>query len=132
MIDDEVPRARLSVVKFMELVFAITCLVLHYYSFYDGDIVTSFITTGTFTGFVVIIVALFGGLLMHSPINKRIDILLSIMGCASFITSGVLLIEAWEYSFRTKTRDLAIIKASVAIINGAMFGFDAIFTFRDK
>lgn len=69
---------------------------------------------------------------MHSPINKRIDILLSIMGCASFITSGVLLIEAWEYSFRTKTRDLAIIKASVAIINGAMFGFDAIFTFRDK
>lgn len=69
---------------------------------------------------------------MRATIHRRIDIFFSIMGCGLFIASGVFVIEAWEHSFRTRTRDLALIKASLSIVNGVLFGFDAIFTFRDK
>jgi len=69
---------------------------------------------------------------MKTPINKRLDIFYSVLGCIMFILSGVLIIQAWEHSFRTRTRDLAITKASVAIINGIVFLFDGIFTFREK
>lgn len=69
---------------------------------------------------------------MRAPIHRRIDIFYSVLGCGLFIASGVFIIEAWEFSFRTRTRDLALIKASLAIVNGVLFGFDAIFTFRDK
>lgn len=72
------------------------------------------------------------GVLMRAPIHKRIDIFFSVLGCALFVASGVFIIEAWEFSFRTRTRDLALIKASLSIVNGVLFGFDAIFTFRDK
>ncbi|XP_055913584.1 uncharacterized protein LOC129947159 isoform X2 [Eupeodes corollae] len=110
-------KAHLNAVKFLELAFAIACLVLHFYSFNDGDIITSFLATG---------------ILMRAPIHKRIDIFFSVIGCCLFVTSGVLLFEAWEYSFRTRTRDLAMVKASLAIVDGALFGFDAIFTLKDK
>lgn len=69
---------------------------------------------------------------MRAPINKRLDIFISLMGSCCFIASGVLIIEAWEHSFRTRTRDLAILKGALAIINGIMFLFDCIFTFKEK
>ena len=72
------------------------------------------------------------GVLMRAPIHKRIDMFYSVMGCASFVASGVFIIESWEFSFRTRTRDLALIKAALSIVNGILFGFDAVFTFRDK
>ncbi|XP_037935627.1 uncharacterized protein LOC119671587 isoform X1 [Teleopsis dalmanni] len=125
-------KGRLTVVKFLELGFAIACLTLHFYSFNDRDIVTSFLATGTFTGFIIVVVGVFAGVLMRAPIHKRIDIFFSVLGCALFVTSGVFIIESWEYTFRTRTRDLALIKAALSIVNGVMFGFDAIFTFRDK
>ncbi|XP_061389408.1 uncharacterized protein LOC133324584 [Musca vetustissima] len=112
--------------------FAIACLVLHYYSFDDRDIATSLLATGSFSGYIIVLVGVFVGAMMRAHIHRRIDIFFSIMGCALFIASGVFVIEAWEYSFRTRTRDLALIKASLAIVNGVLFGFDAIFTFRDK
>lgn len=69
---------------------------------------------------------------MKARINKRLDIFFSLMGSALFEASGVLIIEAWEHSFRTRTRDLAILKGSISIINGVLFLFDCIFTFKDK
>lgn len=74
----------------------------------------------------------FTGALMRASVHRRIDIFFSIMGCTLFIASGVFIIEAWEHSFRTRTRDMALIKAALSIVNGVLFGFDAIFTFRDK
>ncbi|XP_030566062.1 uncharacterized protein LOC115766316 isoform X1 [Drosophila novamexicana] len=112
--------------------FSIACLVLHFYSFNDRDIMTSFMATGTFTGYIIVVIGVFAGVLMRAPIHKRIDIFFSVLGCALFVASGVFIIEAWEFSFRTRTRDLALIKASLSIVNGVLFGFDAIFTFRDK
>lgn len=72
------------------------------------------------------------GFLMKSRIPKRLDIFLSLMGSALFEATGVLIIEAWEHSFRTRTRDLAILKGSVSIITGVLFLFDCIFTFKNK
>lgn len=69
---------------------------------------------------------------MKSRIPKRLDIFLSLMGSALFEATGVLIIEAWEHSFRTRTRDLAILKGSVSIITGVLFLFDCIFTFKNK
>ncbi|XP_065365081.1 uncharacterized protein LOC135958136 [Calliphora vicina] len=125
-------KGRINLVKFLELGFSVACLVLHYYSFDDRDILASLLATGTFAGYIVVLFGVFVGTLMRASIHRRIDIFFSIMGCALFIASGVFVIEAWEHSFRTRTRDLALIKASLAIVNGVLFGFDAIFTFRDK
>ncbi|XP_023171976.1 uncharacterized protein LOC111600195 [Drosophila hydei] len=125
-------KGRLNVVKFLELAFSVACLVLHFYSFNDRDIMTSFMATGTFTGYIIVVIGVFAGVLMRAPIHKRIDIFFSVLGCALFVASGIFIIEAWEFSFRTRTRDLALIKASLSIVNGVLFGFDAIFTFRDK
>lgn len=69
---------------------------------------------------------------MKTQFNKRLDIFFSLIGCGMFTSSGVMIIEAWQHSFRTQTRDLAILKGSVAIINGVLFLLDSVFTFKDK
>jgi hypothetical protein len=51
----------LSVIKFIEFALSITCTVLHYYSFRDGDMVTGFLATGTFCGYVVILTTIMTG-----------------------------------------------------------------------
>lgn len=71
------------------------------------------------------------GHLLGNPINKKIDLFFSLLGCAMFIASGVLVLQAWESGFKTERRRLAISKGALAIINGAVFFIDAIFTFRD-
>uniref|UniRef100_A0A182Y548 Uncharacterized protein n=1 Tax=Anopheles stephensi TaxID=30069 RepID=A0A182Y548_ANOST len=151
-------RPPLSIIKFLELSLAITCTTLHYYSFDDGDLVTGFLATGTFCGFIVILFTImagtgtpvhdkiqfgsvnsavcvyvcFPGYLMKAHLHRRLSIFYSLLGCACFLTSGVFIIEAWEHAFRTRTRDLAITKGSIAVINGVIFLMDTIFTFRDR
>ncbi|XP_058811336.1 uncharacterized protein LOC131676233 [Topomyia yanbarensis] len=111
---------------------ATTCTVLHYYSFDDGDLVTGFLATGTFCGFIVILTTVMIGYLMKAHIHRRLNLFYSLLGCGLFLTSGVFIIKAWEHAYRTRTRDLAITKGSVALINGVIFLMDAIFTFRDR
>jgi hypothetical protein len=72
------------------------------------------------------------GYLMKAQINKRIMLFYSLLGTVLFITSGVFIIQSWERAFRTRTRDLAMTKGVVAIINGVIFFMDTIFTFRQK
>lgn len=77
---------------------------------------------------------IFTGYLLSTPINKRIDILLSIIGCALFITTGVLVLQEWQSGiiiYKTDTHKLAVTKGWLAIVNGALFLFDVVFTFRD-
>uniref|UniRef100_A0A182MKX9 MARVEL domain-containing protein n=1 Tax=Anopheles culicifacies TaxID=139723 RepID=A0A182MKX9_9DIPT len=140
-------RPPLSIIKFLELVMfassvmalntvrkslAIACTTLHYYSFDDGDLVTGFLATGTFCGFIVILFTVMAGYLMKAHLHRRLSIFYSLLGCACFLTSGVFIIEAWEHAFRTRTRDLAITKGSIAVINGVIFLMDTIFTFRER
>lgn len=66
---------------------------------------------------------------MKAKVHKRIAIFYSLLGGAMFLTSGVFIIEAWERAYRTRTRDLAMTKGAVAIINGIIFIMDTIFAF---
>ncbi|XP_058448514.1 uncharacterized protein LOC131428528 [Malaya genurostris] len=122
----------LSIIKFLELCLATTCTVLHYYSFDDGDLVTGFVATGSFCGYIVILSTVMVGYLMKAHVHRRQNLFYSLLGCGLFLTSGVFIIKAWEHAYRTRTRDLAITKGSVALINGIIFLMDTVFTFRDR
>lgn len=124
--------SRLSIVKFLELALAIACVVLHYKSLGEREATTQLLTSGTFVGYSVILIALFAGYLLSNPINKKLDVFFSLIGCAMFIASGVLILREWENSiWNTDTKKIAIAKGSLAIVNGVLFLFDAVFTFRD-
>jgi uncharacterized membrane protein HdeD (DUF308 family) len=69
---------------------------------------------------------------MKAKMNKRILLFYSLLGSALFLTSGIYILESWERSWRNRTRDLAMIKGVVSIINGVIFFMDAVFTFRQK
>lgn len=61
--------------------------------------------------FIVIAnVSIFLGYIMGTPINKRIDLFFSLLGCAMFIAAGVLILQEWESGFKTERRRLAISK----------------------
>lgn len=86
--------------------------------------------------FIFYFLSLFTGYLLSTPINKRIDIFFSLIGCALFIASGALIIQEWNddlihSTFKTDARKLALTKGGLAIVNGIIFFCDVIFTFRD-
>lgn len=122
--------SRLSIVKFLELALTISCVGLHYKSMGESDEMTRLLVAGTFVGFTIILVALFAGHLLGEAVSKKLDVFFSLIGCAMFIASGVLILQEWESGFKTDRRRLAISKGALAIINGVMFFFDAVFTFR--
>lgn len=69
---------------------------------------------------------------MKATLNKRILLFYSLLGTILFLTSGIFIIQSWDRSFRNRTRDLAMTKGVVSIINGIIFFMDTIFTFRQK
>lgn len=74
----------------------------------------------------------FLGYLMKAHNHRRLAIFYNILGSTMFLTSGAFIIESWERAFRTRTRDIAIAKGIVSIINGIIFVMDTIFTFSDN
>ncbi|XP_055682812.1 protein snakeskin-like [Lutzomyia longipalpis] len=121
---------RISLIKLLELVLAVSCLVLHYHSLGETDTITIILTSGTFLGFSIILIGLFVCYLINSPIHKRHDIFYSLVGCVLFIAAGALIIQEWENAFKTDRRKIALSKGSLSIINGAIFLFDIFFVFR--
>jgi hypothetical protein len=118
----------------------LTCLGLHYNSMAEHtDQHTIMLVNGTFVGFSIILVALFAGYMMNTPINKRLDLFFSLIGCAMFITCGVLILQYWNDSVGGKIigfassdrKSLGITKGSLSIVNGILFLVDVVFTFRD-
>lgn len=77
------------------------------------------------------VVIRFSGFLVKVKVHKRIDIFYSLIGAVLFVMSGVFIIEEWQYAFRTRTRDLALLKGAVSIITGVLLAFDCVFTFKD-
>lgn len=122
--------SRLSIVKFLELALTLSCVGLHYKSMGETDEMTRLLVAGTFVGYTIILVGLFAGYLLGEPISKKIDLFFSLLGCAMFIASGVLILQEWESGFKTDRRRLAISKGALAVINGVLFFFDSVFTFR--
>jgi hypothetical protein len=124
--------SKLTFGKLLELVLTITCLGLHYKSMGETDQHTILITAGTFVGYTIILVGLFAGYILNTPINKRIDIFFSLIGAALFIATGVMVIQHWEDAFiKNETRKIALAKGGLSIANGIFFFLDTILTFRD-
>ncbi|KAG5684253.1 hypothetical protein PVAND_013489 [Polypedilum vanderplanki] len=134
--------SRLSIIKFLELLVTLACVGLHYNSSEYIDHHTVMLINGTFVGFTIILVALFAGYMMGTPINKRLDLFFSLIGCAMFITSGVLILQHWNGNSVSKvseslgfgttdSKKVGLTKGSLAIVNGVLFLVDVVFTFRD-
>lgn len=68
---------------------------------------------------------------MSTPINRRIDIFFCLVGCALFVASGAFSIQYFDgKSGDYRSKGLA--KAAMAIINGAVFLLDSLFTWRGE
>jgi len=132
--------SRLSILKFLELIITLACMILHYNSLGEQtsrhDIM---LINGTFVGFSIILIGLFAGYIMNTPINKRIDLFFSLVGAALFIASGVLILQYWNDSVggtfnswvSKDNKTTGIAKGSLAVVNGIVFLIDVVFTFRD-
>jgi len=121
--------SRLSIIKFLELALAVSCIGLHSKSV-TGDFNIDTLSVAAFGGFVIILVGGFAGHLMSTPINRRIDIFFCLVGCATFVAAGALNIEYFQNRGKGEYRDYGLAKSSLAIINGALFLVDSLLTWR--
>ncbi|KAL0116498.1 hypothetical protein PUN28_009870 [Cardiocondyla obscurior] len=124
---------RLSIIKFLELILVCILIGLHYNSFNAGDQHTAMITMGTFGGYLIILVGLFIGSVMGTPVNRRVDLFFSLIGCALFIAAGALNIDYFQkLVHKSAFRDTGLAKGSISIIEGIVFLVDAFLTFRGE
>lgn len=72
---------------------------------------------------------------MGTPINKRIDIFFSLIGCALYIACGILVFQDWNKGVHDRFGDdlanYAKAKAGLSIVQGVLFLIDVFFTFRE-
>jgi len=113
--------------KIIELGIAIACIVLYETV---GTLTTKpLIVCGTIGGFTIICGVLLIGHLINSIVEKRLNALLSIIGCVLFVISGALVIDAWhdtqDLIFKDRKRN-ALAAGSLMIINGAVFLLDTL------
>ncbi|XP_070155983.1 protein snakeskin [Polyergus mexicanus] len=123
---------RLSIIKSFELLLVCILIGLHYHSFNMEDQHTMMITMGTFGGYLIILVGLFIGSVMGTPVNRRVDLFFSLIGCALFVAAGSLNINYFDKRVKTSFRDTGLAKGSLSIIEGAIFLVDAFLTFRGE
>ncbi|XP_069691333.1 uncharacterized protein [Periplaneta americana] len=132
--DVTMAMSRVHMLKFVELALTVICVALHYHSnegrsfeFYEF-----MITCAAFGGYLVILIGVLVGIFTSTPINKRIDIFYSLVGCALFIAAGSFVIEHYDHYPKGKTRDTGLSKGAMAIINGVVFFVDALLSFRGE
>ncbi|XP_076291728.1 uncharacterized protein LOC143214487 [Lasioglossum baleicum] len=124
---------RLTIIKFLELLVACILIGLHYHSFNAGNQHTAMITMGTFGGYIIILVGLFAGNVMGTPVNRRVDLFFAVVGCALFIITGALNIDLFsKIAYKSSFRDTGLAKGSISIIEAALFLVDAFLTFRGE
>ncbi|KAG7210585.1 hypothetical protein KM043_012103 [Ampulex compressa] len=91
------------------------------------------LTMGTFGGYLIILIGLFAGNVMGTPVNRRVDLFFSLVGCALFIATGALNIEHFQRIHQARSfRDTGMAKGSISIIEGIFFLVDAFLTFRGE
>ncbi|KAK6642841.1 hypothetical protein RUM43_004343 [Polyplax serrata] len=111
----------------------ITCVGLHFHSFESGDKYGLFVSTGTFCGFLIILIGVYAGYLFSMPISRRIDAFYSVCGCILFIASGALAIDHFQHKkYDKELSDIGLAKGSLAIINGLAFLIDAFVSFKSE
>ncbi|XP_076671575.1 uncharacterized protein LOC143370396 isoform X2 [Andrena cerasifolii] len=124
---------RLTIVKFLELVIVCVLIGLHYHSFNAGSEHTAMLTMGTFGGYLIILVGLFAGSIMGTPVNRRVDLFFSLIGCVLFIVVGALNIDYFSnLVFKSSFRSTGIAKGVISIAEGVLMFGDAFLTFRGE
>jgi len=114
--------------KIIELGIAIACIVL--WETVGVSLSNKpMIVCGTVGGFTIICGVLLVGHLLNSIVEKRLNALISIIGCLLFVISGALVIDEWHDSsdliFKERKRN-ALAAGSLMIINGAVFLLDTL------
>ncbi|KAL7745162.1 hypothetical protein ACLKA6_008217 [Drosophila palustris] len=118
--------------KIIELGIAIACCVLN--ETVDNLSKHSLIVCGTIGGFTVICAVLLVGHVIGSVVEKRLNALISLLGCILFVASGALVIDEWHdaYDFLKERKRNAIAAGSLMIINGAVFLLDTLSICRTR
>ncbi|XP_053949142.1 protein snakeskin [Anastrepha obliqua] len=113
--------------KIIELGISIACIVL----WQTSTAISSqpLIVCGTLGGFTIICGILLIGHILNSIVEKRLNALISIIGCILFVISGALIIDEWhdrsDFLFKDSKRN-ALATGSLMIINGAVFLLDTL------
>lgn len=123
--------SRLTFVKLLELILVCVLVGLQYHT-YSGDYNELMLASGTFCGYLIILVGVFAGVIMETPINRRIDLFFSLIGCVLFIAVGAMVISNHQYLASSSSRDKYMSKGSISIIEGFVFLLDAILTFKGE
>ncbi|XP_028133482.1 uncharacterized protein LOC114328733 [Diabrotica virgifera virgifera] len=122
---------RLCIIKIVELAIAIVCMVLHsstHTADYDID-TTSAITYGAF---IIILVGEAAAYFWKCPLDKKIDIYYSIVGCSLFLATGIFNILRYTDQSGSKNKTMGIIKALFSLVNGVVFALDAFLTYKGE
>ncbi|PSN45600.1 Protein snakeskin [Blattella germanica] len=125
---------RVHILKMLELALVIVCLGLHYktYGGYFRTYHEIVIPGAAFGGYLVIMAVSFVGIFSGQPINKRLDIIFSMIGCALFVAAGSFAIEYYKDTRSSDEKNMGLAKGSLAIINGVIFLIDAALSFRGE
>ncbi|KAH8265876.1 hypothetical protein KR038_009219 [Drosophila bunnanda] len=117
--------------KIIELAIAICCIVMN-------EVVGALssrplIVCGTIGGFTIICGVLLIGHVINSLVEKRLNALISLIGCVAFVASGALVIDEWHDAVLQSDRKRnAIAAGSLMIINGAVFLLDTLSICRTR
>ncbi|KAL1130717.1 hypothetical protein AAG570_011958 [Ranatra chinensis] len=104
---------------------------MHHSTFEAKDTTQLFIVTATYGGFVVVTVGTFLGLVTNNPVNKTVDVFYCVVGAVLYITAGALSIQHFQgWKYNSSTSNLGLTKASLSIVQGALFLVDAFFVYR--
>ncbi|XP_055383041.1 uncharacterized protein LOC129613123 [Condylostylus longicornis] len=119
--------------RIVELAVAIGCIALVETK---GIILPrQMLTCGTFVGFTIICAVLVLGHIISSPLDKRVDMLISIGGVILFIATGAVIIDAFKdtttiFGVGKEYKDYALATGGLAIIDAVVFLIDIFITFR--
>lgn len=125
--------SRLTLIKFIELVLVIACVILHYNSMEAGDNFHLFFTSAVFGGYLIIMIGLVLGFFVDTAFGKRVDLYFTILGGLLFLSAGIMTYN--YFSGRPKILETdhskyGMYKAWTSIIAGVIFFVDGVFTFR--
>ncbi|KAH8236006.1 hypothetical protein KR032_012270 [Drosophila birchii] len=117
--------------KIIELAIAICCIVM--YEVVGALSSRPLIVCGTIGGFTIICGVLLIGHVINSLVEKRLNALISLIGCVAFVASGALVIDEWHDAVLQNDRKRnAIAAGSLMIINGAVFLLDTLSICRTR
>ncbi|XP_058798873.1 uncharacterized protein LOC131668592 [Phymastichus coffea] len=117
--------SRHTAIKLLELV--LVCILIGIYlNEPAGTVSHSFLASGSFLGYLIILVGVFAGGVMGTPVNRRVDLFYCLIGCALFIAVGAIWLDKYSGSGSQKSIGY------ISIIEGVVFLVDAVLVFRNE